>query len=97
MTEPLSRRRLLALLPAAALLSRQTLLAQASIFRRKKKVTAAAPYSFVYIGTDTFKGASKGIYLARFNSLTGQLTAPTLAAETVRRRSLPPRSWANET
>ena len=38
----------------------------------------------VYIGTDTFKSSSKGVYGARFNAATGQLSAPTLAAETVR-------------
>ena len=39
---------------------------------------------FVYFGTDTFKGAAKGIYLSRFNPANGQLTPPTLVAETVR-------------
>jgi 6-phosphogluconolactonase len=39
---------------------------------------------FVYMGTDTFKGSAKGIYLSRFNPVNGQLTAPVLAAETVR-------------
>lgn len=37
----------------------------------------------VYIGVDTLKGSGKGIYLATFDTLTGNLTAPVLAAETV--------------
>jgi 6-phosphogluconolactonase len=42
------------------------------------------PQPLVYIGTDTINSPSKGIYLARFNPSTGQLSSPTLAAETVR-------------
>ncbi len=40
--------------------------------------------ALVYIGTDTINSPAKGIYLARFNPATGQLSNPTLAAETVR-------------
>ncbi len=36
---------------------------------------------FVYFGTNTGKNGSKGIYVARFNSATGALTQPELAAE----------------
>ena len=50
---------------------------------RKKKPVAAAP-SLVYFGTDTSRGISKGIYSARFDATTGTLTAPVLAAATVR-------------
>ena len=38
----------------------------------------------VYFGTDSSKPGSKGIYVSRFNSQTGQLSTPTLAAESVR-------------
>jgi 6-phosphogluconolactonase len=44
--------------------------------------SAAADRSmFVYIGTYTY-GASKGIYRSQFDTETGQLSAPELAAET---------------
>lgn len=41
----------------------------------------AAPDYFVYFGTST-SGISKGIYVSRFDSDTGKLSAPELAAET---------------
>lgn len=37
---------------------------------------------FVYFGTDTSKGSSKGIYRSTFDPSTGTLTPPVLAAET---------------
>jgi 6-phosphogluconolactonase len=39
---------------------------------------------FVYFGTDTGKGISKGIYLSRFDPASGLMTSPQLAAETLR-------------
>jgi len=74
----LTRRRFLLLLPAATA-SAQDL---ASIFHKKKP--APPPPTHVYFGTDTTNGASKGIYRARFDSLTGSLTSPLLAAATER-------------
>jgi 6-phosphogluconolactonase len=38
----------------------------------------------VYIGTDTINSPAKGIYLARFDPKTGQLSNPALVVETVR-------------
>jgi 6-phosphogluconolactonase len=52
-------------------------------FRRKKPVPPPPPLS-VFIGTDTTKGVSKGIYQAHFDTIHGQLTTPTLAATTAR-------------
>lgn len=78
-----TRRRFLLTLPAAAALSKLGL-AQSFINPLKKKVPAPPPPTFVYFATDTAKGVAKGIYLSRFNPATGQLTAPVLAAETVR-------------
>jgi 6-phosphogluconolactonase len=51
--------------------------------RKKKPVPPPAPLT-VYIGTDTAKGVSKGIYQSRFDTTRGQLTPPTLAAATAR-------------
>jgi 6-phosphogluconolactonase len=65
-----TRRSFLALLPAVPYAARS--LAQGQQFAR------------VYFGTDTAKGVSKGIYEARFNVTTGELSQPVLAAETVR-------------
>jgi 6-phosphogluconolactonase len=73
-----TRRRFLVLLPAYAA-SAQTL---HSPFKRKTP-PPPAPVR-VYIGTDTSKGVSKGIYRATFNNATGQLSVPILAAETLR-------------
>jgi 6-phosphogluconolactonase len=52
-------------------------------FRRKRPVPPP-PSLTVFIGTDTTKGVSKGIYQAHFNTTHGQLTTPTLAATTAR-------------
>jgi hypothetical protein len=43
--------------------------------------TGFAGESLVYFGTCTGT-AGKGIYVSRFDSVTGKLTAPALAAET---------------
>ncbi len=82
-----SRRRFLVQLPALAALpavaAAQSVTENfSSRFRRKPP--AAHPLTFVYFGADTANGKSKGIYLARFDSNTGHLTAPALAAQTPR-------------
>ncbi|MEO6806341.1 MAG: beta-propeller fold lactonase family protein, partial [Edaphobacter sp.] len=76
-----TRRRFLCLLPAFAVSAQ----AQTGwhVFRRKKPSAPPLPLT-VYIGTDTSKGISKGIYQAHFDATHGQLTAPILAAATVR-------------
>jgi 6-phosphogluconolactonase len=78
----LTRRRFLILLPSAAALPR--LEAQSFVNPLHKKPLPPPAPIFVYFGTDTDKGASKGIYLSRFNATTGQLTAPALVAQTLR-------------
>jgi 6-phosphogluconolactonase len=78
-----TRRRFLLTLPAAAL-SRHLAAAQTFTNPLKKKPAPPPPPTFVYFGTDTAKGVAKGIYLSRFDATTGHLTAPTLAAETLR-------------
>jgi 6-phosphogluconolactonase len=79
----ITRRRFLLTLPALAALPRlaesQTLPAPFH-----KQPPAPPPPTFVYFATDTGKGVSKGIYLSRFDAASGQLTAPILAAETLR-------------
>jgi 6-phosphogluconolactonase len=52
-------------------------------FRKKKPVPPPPPLT-VYIGTDTAKGVSKGIYQSQFDTVHGQLTHPVLAAATLR-------------
>jgi 6-phosphogluconolactonase len=49
-----------------------------------RAMAQAEQYLRVYFGTDTTKGVSKGIYRARFNVVSGELTQPVLAAETAR-------------
>jgi len=71
----ITRRRFLAVLPA------YTASAQ-SLFRRKV-VPPPGPVH-IYIGTDTVRSVSKGIYHSVFNPQSGQLTIPILAAETPR-------------
>jgi 6-phosphogluconolactonase len=73
-----TRRRFLLLLPAYA--------ASAQNFRspfQRRKPLPPRP-TRVYIGTDTVRGVSKGIYHATFNTANGQLSVPILAAETLR-------------
>jgi 6-phosphogluconolactonase len=73
-----TRRRFLVVLPAFAASAH----AQFHL-RKKKPVLPPAPLN-VYIGTDTSKGVSKGIYQSRFDTTKGQLTPPVLAAATAR-------------
>jgi 6-phosphogluconolactonase len=74
-----TRRRFLALFPVFA----ATTYSFASLPFKKKKIVPPPPV-FVYFGTDTNKGVSKGIYQSRFNSTTGQLSVPVLLAPTAR-------------
>jgi len=83
-----TRRRFLLLLPAYAA-SAQSFIAP---FKKKKPVPPTPVR--VYIGADTLKGISKGIYQCSFDSATGKLGTPILAAETARATFLaltPPR------
>ena len=83
----ISRRRFLLTLPALAALPSAALTAaeaQTLTHPFQKKPPAPPPPTFVYFGTDTSKGVSKGIYLSQFNAATGQLTPPIIAAETLR-------------
>jgi 6-phosphogluconolactonase len=75
-----TRRRFLVLFPAFAVSAH----AQSGWHLRKKKPVAPPPPLNVYIGTDTSKNVSKGIYQAHFDTTKGQLTAPILAAATAR-------------
>jgi 6-phosphogluconolactonase len=79
----ISRRRFLLTLPAVAALPRLAL-SQSLPTPFHKTPPAPPPPTFVFFGTDTAKGVSKGIYLSRFDPATGQLTAPVLTAETLR-------------
>jgi 6-phosphogluconolactonase len=78
----LTRRRFLAVLStfAASAASAQAL---PKFPLHKKKALPPAPV-YVYFGTDTSKGASKGIYQSRFDPVKGLLTPPVLAAATLR-------------
>ncbi|HKO20838.1 MAG TPA: lactonase family protein [Acidobacteriaceae bacterium] len=78
----LTRRRFLLTLPAAA----ATAAAEAQSFSARFRRTPPPPPlpTFVYFGTDTEKGASRGIYRARFDEATGHVSAPELAAATAR-------------
>ncbi|WP_263368116.1 lactonase family protein [Edaphobacter bradus] len=74
----LTRRRFLVTFPAFA-----AVMHDAAFPFRKKPPAPPAPV-FVYFGTDTSKGVSKGIYQSRFDPASGHLTPPTLAAVTPR-------------
>ena len=74
-----TRRRFLVLFPAFAAATRSF----AALPFKKKKVAPPAPV-YVFFGTDTNKGVSKGIYQSTFNPTTGQLTVPVLVAPTAR-------------
>jgi 6-phosphogluconolactonase len=75
-----SRRKFLIFLPAFA----ASASAQSPWHLRKKKSAPPPPPLPVYIGTDTSKGVSKGIYQSHFDTTTGKLAVPTLVAATVR-------------
>ncbi len=75
-----TRRRFLVLFPAFAATAR----AEIIMAPAKKKPAPPPPPLIVYIGTDTSKGVSKGIYQARFDTTQGKLTVPALAVATVR-------------
>lgn len=77
----MTRRRLLALLPAVAL--QQRIAVGAQIFARKPKA-APLPQPLVFFGTDTSRPGAKGIYSARFDPNLGRFSMPMLAAECVR-------------
>jgi 6-phosphogluconolactonase len=80
----LTRRRFLATLPALAAAPKLALAQAFTLPGLRKKPLSPAPPAFVYFGTDTSKGVSKGIYLSRFDSNTGRLSPPQLVAETLR-------------
>ncbi len=74
-----NRRTLLLTLPAAWATAAHAL---ANPFRRPRPTSTAMSMT-IYIGTNTGKNSSsKGIYLARFDTKSGQLTQPELAAAT---------------
>src|ERR1700744_5652195 len=77
----LTRRRFLILFPAFAA-SAEASFAQLA-FRKKKPPLPPMP-NYVYFGTDTAKGVSKGIYRSKFDRVKGMLTPPELVAETRR-------------
>jgi 6-phosphogluconolactonase len=77
-----TRRRFLLTLPALAAAPR-LVPAQTLHLPLRRKPLPQQPL-FVYFGTDTAKGISKGSYLSRFDSSSGHLTAPVLAAATLR-------------
>jgi len=79
----LTRRRFLATLPALAVAPKLAL-AQSFTLPHLKMPAAPPPPTFVYFGTDTTKGVSKGIYLSRFDAVNGRLTPPQLVAPTLR-------------
>ncbi len=74
----ITRRRVLALLPAAGLH------AQSSLFSRKSRPSHVQPLSTALFGTDTAHPAAKGILSAQFDPVTGQFANPTLAAVSLR-------------
>jgi len=77
-----TRRRFLVIL--AALTASANAQSKWHLPTRKKKQVGPPPPLNVYIGTDTTKNVSKGIYQAHFDTTKGQLTPPVLAAATSR-------------
>jgi 6-phosphogluconolactonase len=75
-----TRRRFLLILPAFA----ASAYADDTWPIRKKKPVPPPPPLTVYFGTDTAKGVSKGIYQSHFDTTSGKLTPPVLAASTAR-------------
>jgi len=78
----LTRRRFLLTLPAAA--AGAAAEAQSFSARFRRTPPTPPPPMFVYFGTDTEKGVSRGIYRARFDQSSGRISQPELAAATAR-------------
>lgn len=78
----ITRRHLLALLPAATLDA--PLFGQSRLFRRKPKPPTASPMSTAFFATDTAHPPAKGIYASHFNPATGQFSPPVPVASTLR-------------
>jgi 6-phosphogluconolactonase len=84
-----TRRRFLLTLPAATAASHLAIHfrrcdAQSFTAPFHKKTPAPPVPGYVYFATDTAKGVAKGIYLSRFDPVSGHLTAPALVAPTLR-------------
>jgi 6-phosphogluconolactonase len=82
-----NRRRFLLTLPAVAAFPRafsEAAHAQSLGGRFRRTPAAPPPPTFAYFGTDTEKGSSRGIYMARFDEAAGSFTQPELAAATAR-------------
>ncbi len=85
----LTRRRMLSLLPTATAGAHfaltQPVEAQAKrFFQRKPSVQPPARKPYVYFGTDTSHPSAKGIYRSQFDTATGHISTPELAADHVR-------------
>ena len=80
----ISRRRALVSLVGLFVGARSAFADLQKLHLRRKKVPVVAAPNFVYFGTDTARGVSKGIYLSRFDPATGRLTDPVLAMEVLR-------------
>ena len=80
----LTRRRFLLTLPAFASAPHLAAAQAFTLPHLRKKPAPPPPPTFVYFGTDTAKGVSKGIYLSHFDPIAGRLTPPQLVAETLR-------------
>jgi 6-phosphogluconolactonase len=82
----LTRRRLLAALAAASAASAARLasVAEPAQFFPHRRKGPPLPQPLVFIGTDTARPNAKGVYLCRFDPNKGQLSAPVLAAPTLR-------------
>jgi 6-phosphogluconolactonase len=82
-----NRRQFLITLPVLAALPRLVLDSEPSqsfTLPNLRKKPLPPPPTFVYFGTDTATGPSKGIYLSRFDPAYGHLSPPMLAAQTPR-------------
>ena len=77
-----TRRRFLLTLPALAA-APHLVPAQTLHLPLRRKPLPQRPL-FIYFGTDTAKGISKGIYLSRFNPASGLISPPQLAAPSLR-------------
>jgi 6-phosphogluconolactonase len=77
-----TRRQFILTLPALATAPRRA--SAQSLFTPLRRKPLSQQPLFIYFGTDTAKGIGKGIYLSRFDSNSGRLTAPVLAAATLR-------------